>query len=207
MQGENDNADSVSFSWVIKDRSITLKPSHQALPLLQDKKEIKSKDLYWSKLHSRESVTAKEMSKNLCPAAMAPLGSEWNKPTNHQWLVISRELAFIYFSCSVLGSWNGWRVGKERAYQFSCWKVFPLSRTEIWTSSIYVIYYPSCAIYPLNSQNFHVDLNLWQYSVIWVERIWVSLCTSNRFGAVSMSKGIYNEDQNHSLCGSHTLIS
>lgn len=114
MEGENDNADSVSFSWVIKDRSITLKPSHQALPLLQDKKEIKSKDLYWSKLHSRESVTAKEMSKNLCPAAMAPLGSEWNKPTNHQWLVISRELAFIYFSCSVLGRKLKWLESGER---------------------------------------------------------------------------------------------
>lgn len=148
--------------------------------------------MYWSKLHSRESVTAKEIPKNLFPAAMAPLNSEWNKPTNHQWLVISRELAFIYFFlfCAWKEAEMGCRMGKERVYQFSCWKVFPLSRTEIWTSSIYVIYYPSCAIYPLNSENFHVDLNLWQYSVIWVERMWVSLCTSSGFWAVSMSKGI-----------------
>lgn len=153
--------------------------------LLQDKKETKSKELYWCELHSRESITARD-SQECVPNDDGPIRLRMEHRSTNQWLVISGEPDFTYFSCSVLGRKLRWAGGW--AYQFSCWKVFPLNGTEIWTSPTYFIHYPLWAIYPLNSENFHVNLNLSRYSVTCAERIWVSVCTSDVFWASSISE-------------------
>lgn len=186
MEKENDN---VCFPWVFKNKYTALEPSHQASCLLHDEKEIKSKDLYWHKSYRR--VCGSKRFLRACAHLWWPhsaqKGTRVHKPpmVSHQW----RAGFYLFF---LFYAWKetemGWRVGKERAYQFSCWKVFPLSRTEILTSPIYFIHLPSCTIYPLNSENFHVNWNFWQYSVLCAERMRVSLWTADVFWASSMRR-------------------
>lgn len=106
---------------------------------------------------------------------------------SHQWRARCH-LCFLSYAWK--GTGMDCRVGKAKVYLLSCWKVLPWSRTEIWTSPIYFIHYPSDATYSLNLENFHVNLNILQYSVNCTERIGVSLCTWGVFWAPSMNKGI-----------------
>lgn len=141
--------------------------------LAPGQKEIQSKDLYWSKLELRLCDSLRD---SLGPAQvqwlyLAPNGTSHN----HQWA----SLAGLHWE-SLFSLWReagvGWKEGKE-VHQLSC---LITSRTKVWTSPVCVIYYPSCTLHPLNSENFHVSLNFWQ-PLSSVEKEW-------EFGTVSMSK-------------------
>lgn len=111
----------IHLFYVFRGEYLILKWSYLAPHLLQDKKEIKSKYLYWCELHS--SVCNSQRFTRACAQSWWPHetknGTQVHK---HQWLVISGQLDFIYFSYSMLKRklrWAG-EWGNVGAYQFCC---------------------------------------------------------------------------------------
>ena len=151
---------------------------------------MKPKDWYRSNVHSKGSVTARGVLRSQRPSATAPWGLKQKKPPPNPPLAKQqRQAGFLQFFLS--SAWKETEMGgkwESEGISVLLLEVLPLSRTEIWTSPILFIYCPSCARCLPNSENFHANVNLCWSSFTCAGRIWVSLCTSGEFWAVSMSK-------------------